>query len=129
MAARAYGRARIFWGEYAQGTAELEESVELDPGDAGTWHDLGIVRHQQGDMAGAEQALRRAISLRPDDGRPRIALAALLWKNERYREALREYQALETINLPDGVRDKVEWAIETLRRKLDGQGAAGLPES
>jgi cytochrome c-type biogenesis protein CcmH/NrfG len=37
----------------------LETAVDRDPGRAGAWHDLGVIRVQLGDLAGAEAALRR----------------------------------------------------------------------
>jgi tetratricopeptide (TPR) repeat protein len=116
-AARASGRALIFWGEHERAAAELEQAARLEPGDAGTWHDLGMVRHHLNDVAGAETAFRRSIAARPGDGRSRIALAALLWKHGRLDQALREYEALRRVDLPGSVRAKVEWAIEVLRER------------
>jgi tetratricopeptide (TPR) repeat protein len=119
VATRALARALIFWGEYRRGAAELEHAAALDPGDAGTWHDLGMVRHHQGDVAGAELALGRAVALAPADARPRIALAALLWKHGRYADALRQYRALQALELPETLRAKVDWAVRSLRRRLE----------
>lgn len=119
LAARTYGRALIFWGEYQRAGTELDEAVRLEPGDPGAWHDLAMLRHGQGDMPGAEAAFRRSIAAAPDDGRSRIALAALLWEHGRLGEALSEYQALSELDLPPRVRDKVAWAIRTLRQRLD----------
>jgi tetratricopeptide (TPR) repeat protein len=116
MAAVAHGRALIFWGEYERASAALEDATQHAPGDAGAWHDLGMVRHQLGDLAGAEVAFRRSITASPRDGRPRLALAALLWKQRRHQHALHEYEALATLDLPERVHDRVLWAIGTLRR-------------
>ena len=117
-AALAHGRALIFWGEYALAEAALAEAARLQPGQARAWHDLGMVRHHQGDLAGAEAALRRSIAVQPDDGRSRIALAALLWQQGRLREALRAYEAMGALDLPPRVRERVAWAIATLRQRL-----------
>lgn len=116
MAALAHGRALIFWGEYERAATALQEATRHEPDDAGAWHDLGMVRHRLGDLAGAEVAFRRAIDASPRDGRPRLALAALLWKQRRHPDALREYEALATLDLPERVHDRVLWAIDTLRR-------------
>ena len=126
-AARAYGRALIFWGEYDGASAELTEVTRLTPDDAGAWHDLGLVRHRNGDLSGAESALRRSIQARPRDPRSRIALAALLWQIGRHRDALTEYQALLTLEVPPQVRDKVEWAIRTLEARLSGSQSPTSP--
>jgi tetratricopeptide (TPR) repeat protein len=115
-AALAHGRALIFWGDYAQAQAALEEATRHAPGHPGAWHDLGMVRHERGDLAGAETAFRRSIAASPRDGRPRLALAALLWKQRRHPDALREYEALARLELPRRVHEQVQWAIATLRR-------------
>lgn len=122
-AARAFGRALIFWGEYAGARVELTEATRLAPDDAGAWHDLGIVNHHDGDLPGAESAFRRSIRARPRDPRSRIALAALLWQTGRHRDALTEYQALLTLEVPPRIRDKVEWAIRALQARLAGDAA------
>ncbi|HWN67225.1 MAG TPA: tetratricopeptide repeat protein, partial [Haliangium sp.] len=45
-AALAHGRALIFWGDYEQAQAALEEATRQAPGNPGAWHDLGMVRHE-----------------------------------------------------------------------------------
>ena len=117
-AAVAFGRALIFWGEYQDAEAQLSRAVDLAPDMAGAWHDLGMVRHQLGDLDGAEAALGAAVSSSPRDPRSRIALAALMWKRGRDRDALAQYEALAKLDLPERVRDKVLWAIDTLRARL-----------
>jgi tetratricopeptide (TPR) repeat protein len=121
-AALAHGRALIFWGEHEQAQAALEDATRSAPGNAGAWHDLGMVRHERGDLAGAELAFRRSIAASPRDGRPRLALAALLWKQRRHADALREYEALAGLDLPQRVQERVQWAIATLRRLIAAPG-------
>ena len=104
----------LHWGEIEAGAAELERVVALAPGDAGAWHDLGVVRHHLNDDAGAISALSRARDLAPKDQRPRIALAALYWKLGDRPRALAEYQALARLDLPPRLKEKVLWAIRTL---------------
>lgn len=123
VAALAHGRALIFWGEYQRARDALQEATQHGPGDAGAWHDLGMVRHQLGDLPGAEVAFRRAIDASPRDARPRLALAALLWKQRRHHDALREYESLAALDLPERVHDRVLWAIDTLRRLVATPGA------
>jgi tetratricopeptide (TPR) repeat protein len=117
-AALAHGRALIFWGEYEQAEAALDEATHHAPDNPGVWHDLGMVRHERGNLAGAEIAFRRSIAASPRDPRPRLALAALLWKQRRHSQALREYEALAQLALPERVQAQVQWAIATLRRQI-----------
>ncbi len=121
FAGRSYALALIFWGEYATAETELEGVVRLHRRDVASWHDLGMLRHRRGDLPGAEQSFRTAIALRKHNPRSRIALAALLWKAKRYKDALTEYEGLLTLELPDRVRNKVQWAIGVLRRKLKSE--------
>lgn len=101
------------WGELAAAEAELTLAVNAAPS-AELWHDLGIVRHARGDLAGAAGALLRAKAMAPADARPRIALAALYWKTRDHARARDEYRALLALELPERVRDKVEWALAQL---------------
>lgn len=114
FARRELADMHLLFDERAEAAAELERVVTLRPRDAASWHDLGIVRHALGDVAGAEAALQRARTLAPDDARPRIALAALLWQKGDREGAAREYRALLDLELPPRVREKVEWAIREL---------------
>lgn len=117
-AGRSYALALIFWGEYDRAETELERVVRWRRSDVASWHDLGMLRHRRGDMLGAEQSFRRAIALRKNNPRSRIALAALLWKARRWGAALTEYRALLELELPSRVRKKVQWAIRVLQTKL-----------
>ncbi len=103
-----------FWHDLGGAIAQLEAVVALDDKLARAWHDLGVLRHAQHDDAGARTALERAVALAPDDARPRIALAALLWDTGDLAAARAQYEALLELELPDNVRDKVEWAIAQL---------------
>lgn len=102
------------WHDVGGAIAQLEAVVALDDRLARAWHDLGVLRHAERDDAGARAALERAVELAPDDTRPRIALAALLWDSGDLAGARAQYQALLSLDLPSNVRDKVEWAIAEL---------------
>ncbi len=111
---RELGSALIFWGELDEAARALARVVELAPEQVSAWHDLGIVRARLGDVAGSERALRRAIQLAPEEPRPRVALAALLVRQQRWDDALAEYHALERLDLPERTRRAVGRAIELI---------------
>jgi len=113
-AQRALADALLFWGRYQDAQAALAQLVGARPADVASWHDLGIVRAELGDAAGAERALARAIDLAPSDPRSRIALAALLVNQRRYAEAERHYRQLLELELPDRLRRAVMRALELL---------------
>jgi tetratricopeptide (TPR) repeat protein len=112
IAWRELGAALIFWGELAEAADALEKVVALDPDAVAAWHDLGIVRARLSDTAGAERAFRRAIALAPEEPRPRVALAAFFITQRRWDDALRQYRALEKLDLPERTRRAVARAIQ-----------------
>lgn len=116
FARREYAETLISWGEYPEAIAQLDRVVAVAPDDAAAWHDLGILRHNQGDDARAVIALEKARDLTPRDPRPRIALAALRWKRGDKPAATAEYRALLELDLPDRVREKVKWALAELAK-------------
>jgi Flp pilus assembly protein TadD len=104
------------WGEIDEAVTQLEAAVAAVEGDAAAWHDLGILRHKQGNVPGAIVALEKARDLAPTDIRPRIALGAIRWKSGDKAGASAEYKALLELDLPERVRSKVKWAIEQLAK-------------
>jgi tetratricopeptide (TPR) repeat protein len=115
-ACREYAETLISWGEYPAAIAQLEVALGARPDDAAGWHDLGMLRHNQGNHAGAIQALEKSRDLAPRDVRPRKALAALRWKLGDKPGAAAEYRGMLELDLPDGVRAKVEWALSLLAK-------------
>jgi Flp pilus assembly protein TadD len=111
-----YAETLVTWGELPEARAQLERAVVVQPGDAGAWHDLGLLRHNAGDDPGAIAALARAEQLAPRDVRPRTALAALYWRRGDKASATREYRGMLALDLPDRLRAKVEWALAELAK-------------
>jgi Flp pilus assembly protein TadD len=111
-----YAETLVTWGEAPEARAQLEIAATASPGDPGVWHDLGMLRHNAGDDAGAIEALTRAEQLAPRDVRPRKALAALYWKRGDKANAAREYRALLELDIPERLRLKVEWALAELAK-------------
>jgi Flp pilus assembly protein TadD len=115
-ARREFAETLASWGEVPEAVAHLERSVALVDDDPGAWHDLGILKHNRGDIPGATRALSRAKQLAPGDFRPRVALAALRWKTGDKASAKTEYEALLELELPDRLRAKVKWALGELAK-------------
>jgi tetratricopeptide (TPR) repeat protein len=115
-ARREFAETLATWGEVPEAIAHLERSLALVGDNASAWHDLGILKHNQGDLPGATNALERAKTLAPEDFRPRVALAALRWKTGDRAGATTEYKALLDLELPDRLRAKVKWALDQLAK-------------
>lgn len=74
-----------------------EEAVRLSPYDYRYWLALGRTRELAGDVAGGENALRRAVELAPSYSYPRWYLGNLLFRSNRRDEAFTElHKAGET---------------------------------
>ncbi len=116
FARREYAETLVSWGEIPEAIAQLEGAVAAMPDDAAAWHDLGILRHNQGDDVRALDALEHARASSPRDPRPRVALAALRWTRGDRAGAATEYRALLELDLPDRLRDKVKWALVELAK-------------
>jgi Flp pilus assembly protein TadD len=113
---REFGETLAHWGELEAAIAQLEASVAARDDDPAAWHDLGILRHSVGDIPGATVALTTARDLAPADPRPRVALAAMYWKAGQREAATAEYRLLLELDLPAGLRSKVEWALGELAK-------------
>lgn len=117
FARREFAETLASWGEVTAAIAHLEVAVSAVATDAAAWHDLGVLRHNQGDVPGAIAALEHARTLAPRDPRPRVALAALRWKAGDHRGAATEYRGLLELDLPQRLRDKVQWALDQLAKR------------
>lgn len=130
FARREFGETLATWGENEQARVQLEASVAAVPGDPVAWQMLGILRHKLGDIAGAFAALEKSKALAPRAWIPRRDLAVLHWSRaegrtadpdpakaaEHRAAALAEYKAMLDLDLPDRLREKVEWAISVLSK-------------
>jgi hypothetical protein len=76
-AARAAGTAAFEQGDGASAGELLQHACIVNPADAGSWSDLGVVRHATGRLWFAIDALRVATGLDPHDEDARANLAAL----------------------------------------------------
>jgi tetratricopeptide (TPR) repeat protein len=113
-ARRQYTETLLSWGELAAAQVQLAAQVQATPDDAASWHDLAMVYSALGETARAVEAFASSIAAAPLDARPRLALAALLWRTGRRPEATAEYRRLLDLDLTAALRSKVEWALAQL---------------
>lgn len=116
IAHREYGETLATWGEVDAAKLHLEASIAAIDSDPIAWQMLGIVRAKLGDDAGAFAALEKSKALAPKAWIPRRDLAVLHWKLGHRDQALAEYKEMLTLELPDRLREKVEWAIGVLSK-------------
>ncbi|HEY4180794.1 MAG TPA: tetratricopeptide repeat protein [Kofleriaceae bacterium] len=123
FARKEFAETLISWGEYPAATTQLETVVSVRADDAAAWHDLGMLYHHAGDEGRAINSLEKSRALAPNDPRPRVTLAVLRWKAGDLAGAKTEYQDLLKLDLPDRLREKVEWAIRELSKPAGGPTA------
>jgi tetratricopeptide (TPR) repeat protein len=76
--------------------ADLSRAAEIAPGSTTIWNALGLVQNARGASREAEQALKRAIELDPEDPVSHVNLAVLYLDQDRVSEARAELdKALE----------------------------------
>jgi tetratricopeptide (TPR) repeat protein len=127
FARREYAETLMSWGEFPAAITQLEAVVAVRPDHAASWHDLGLLRNNRGDRAGAIAAFERARAIVPTDPRPRIALAQLRFNTGDLAGARAEYQQLLELELPDRVREKVKWMIDALAKERSRKPHAREP--
>jgi tetratricopeptide (TPR) repeat protein len=83
------GLGMIFYekGLYQEALAEYEKVIAQDATNAGAYFELGRCRIALGEMATAEQALAKALELRPEYPEARVALGELYIKEKEYAGA------------------------------------------
>ena len=87
-------------GKAQEAIALLEGILQRSP-TARLWELLGDAYHQTHDLAGAEQAYRRATEASPDDVNRRKQLAQALVAEEKYPEAVEQYERLTQMEAED----------------------------
>ncbi|MCF8481684.1 MAG: hypothetical protein K9H25_14735 [Rhodospirillum sp.] len=90
------GLGALMSGRAAEGRTRLEEAALRDPNDAEIWRNLGTARLGEGDEAGAVEALRWALVLRPGYQGAALALGSLLWRLGDLSEAVAVYTPFRT---------------------------------
>lgn len=80
-------------GRYAESLPLWDKAVVLDPQDAMNWLNRGYCREKSGQREGALQDYGESIRLKPDFALSYAYRADLLFSQERYKEAIPDYEA------------------------------------
>lgn len=104
-------------GELEAGIREMRAALAAHPGYPDAAYNIGIAYVKLGNDEAAAPFLEQAVAERPGDVAARATLAALLFRQGRLAESLREYEAL--VRLDPGDPDARRKA-EAVRAMLDG---------
>jgi hypothetical protein len=118
-------------GERAAALEALEIAVSLEPSRPDAWNLLGQLFHSSGALTKAQDALKHAVSLRPEDVTVRRNLATALRASGRFDESLAEVMRAAADARSAGEDPSTDAAFvfaPTLLRASEGELAAlGLP--
>ncbi|HMP72590.1 MAG TPA: tetratricopeptide repeat protein [Kiritimatiellia bacterium] len=73
----------------------VREALELNPNNGAAWDTLGVILTRVGRLEDADQALQRALALRPDSAEINLHLAQLYERKGRHQEALNMAESLQ----------------------------------
>jgi protein O-GlcNAc transferase len=88
------GSAYIELGSNDKAAAEMKAAVALDATKAEAWQQLGVAEQRNKDLAGAVEALAKAVSLKPKDNELRDAYAQLLIATRQPERGITEAQTV-----------------------------------
>ena len=88
-----YGNLLSYFGRTEEATAMLQRAIEQDPLESTNWQELGIALSESGDHAGAYDAFRHALAIRPADNFSKFNFARLQLVDGKVQEALVTFQS------------------------------------
>jgi len=100
-----YGIGLFLQGDLRNAGMAFEKVTQADPRNPDGWVNIGRVRAQEGDNAGAVQVLDKALALRPGLARANYFYARVLKEDGKYDEAIAKLQSV----LQQYPRDRVVW--------------------
>jgi tetratricopeptide (TPR) repeat protein len=122
------------WGESDEARPRLEEAIRRGARDAETWHVLGLVRLEQRDLEGAEEAYRAGAAADPAGAENLLGLATVAIVRDDAQAALSAYDAILARNPRFAAAELGRaWAFAKLgrrgeaRRALDRAEELGAP--
>jgi type IV pilus biogenesis/stability protein PilW len=115
--------------DYAKATQAYRKAIDIDPGYAEAYNNLGIIYQEAGDLDRALSNYRKAIEINPEYEKALNNLGVLLYLKGRYEESIRAFQkalALNASNIESHInlgilfkkQGQVDQAIESYRRAL-----------
>jgi protein O-GlcNAc transferase len=102
---------------YTLGVIEMQQG-DLQPENGDAWSVLGSVDKEAGDPAKAEEALRRAIALLPEQPSPHITLASILAERGEKENAAAERKIAAQLSREAGGKQRAQFALDSGRALL-----------
>ena len=105
-------------GEYARARDLYKLVVEQEPSNNRAFYNLGVMYDALGDGDHAVVAYREAVLISPDFSDAHLNLAIDLFEMQRFREALKSYEALLALEIHENRRKQVTQIVSQLKAAL-----------
>ena len=117
-------------GERKAAIEAMEAAIRIDPTRGDAWNVLGQLHHSQGALDEAQDALARAVQLRPEDAITRTNMAKVLRDVGRFDESLAASEAASHLVRADGAEpSSVEVDDDDAPVAVDDTALVFAPES
>jgi protein O-GlcNAc transferase len=107
-------------GKAPQALEQFEWAIRANPSDVLALSHAAFMQFQLKRYSKADEYIRRAISLAPDNPQPHFYLAIFFWENGMYREALREWQTVADLDPGGELAASARQYITLLQNSLRG---------
>jgi tetratricopeptide (TPR) repeat protein len=98
-----YGIGLLLQGDIKNAEATFLKVTEMEPGYADGWVNVGRARLQEGNLAGAEEVLRRALQINANLAKTHFFLGVVLKTDGRYDDALKHLRIASSLYPKDRV--------------------------
>ncbi len=103
-------------GEAGEAKAAWKRAMEAAPADYHAWMNMGAVLSMEGDLAGAAELLAGAVKRAPGHARAHFNYGYVLFKLDRYDDALAHFAAALAINPRDRTVRGTQALVEAVHR-------------
>ena len=120
----ALGRAYATKHDFAAAAAEFKHALDLNPGNEDYYYNLGFVYLELGKLSQSQEIFQRLLTVNSSSGDAHFGLAAVAMQENRYQDAIQEYQTASRLE-PDlqGVQYEEGRALVKLGRIDEAIGA------
>jgi type IV pilus assembly protein PilF len=108
------GRVYSEQGDDASAAAFFQRAIAANPSYAPPYLELARIREASGDVAGADQVLRDALTRIPDNGSLFFARGKLLYRQHRYQQALAALNEARRLVTDESERAEIQRYIDIL---------------
>jgi Tfp pilus assembly protein PilF len=108
------GRVQAEQGDFTAAAADYQKAIAANPGYAPPYLELAHMREEAGDLKGADETLRDALTRFPDNGSIFFARGKLLYRQHLYQQALAALSEARRLVSDENERAEIQRYIDIL---------------